>query len=133
MAPVGPLEDRIAIRELMEAYADAVFRNDAEGWAACWTEDAVWDLMGNEVRGISAMLPAWEGAMAGFRLAGFFVFPGEIVVESERARARSHTQEHLIGTDGHVRKIIGRYQDELRKSGDRWRFTVRRYTVLNED
>lgn len=133
MAYIGPLEDRIAIRELMEAYADAVFRHDAESWAACWIDNAVWDLMGSEVRGLAAIVPAWKGAMAGFRLAGFFVFPGEIVVDGERAQARSHTQEHLIGTDGGVRKIIGLYQDELRKNAGRWGFAVRRYTVLNED
>jgi uncharacterized protein (TIGR02246 family) len=126
------MEDRLAIRELMEAYADAVFRHDAEGWAACWTEDAVWALPTVEISPLAKMAPAWKQAMAGFPFAGFFVFPGEIVVEGDQARARSYTQEHLILTDGQVRRIIGRYDDELRKADGRWRFAIRRYSVLNE-
>lgn len=133
MASTGPVEDRLAIRELMEAYADAVFRHDAEAWAECWTPDAVWDLMGHEVRGLDAMVPAWKGAMTGFRLAAFFVFPGVTTVEGDTARARSHTQEHLHLHDGGARRIIGRYQDELVKRDLRWRFSVRRYAVLHED
>ena len=133
MAFTGPLEDRTAIRELMESYADAVFRHDADAWAACWTDDAVWDLLGTEVRGRATLVPAWKGAMAGFRLAAFFVFPGEIIVDGETATARSHTQEHLLTVDGGVRRIIGRYQDALSKADGRWRFSLRRYTVLNEE
>ena len=30
----GPAEDRLAIRELLETYADAVTRCDAEAWGA---------------------------------------------------------------------------------------------------
>ncbi len=40
----GPAEDRLAIRELLEAYADAVNRCDAVGWGATWAEDAEWSL-----------------------------------------------------------------------------------------
>ncbi|MFN7174902.1 MAG: nuclear transport factor 2 family protein, partial [Thermaurantiacus tibetensis] len=42
----GELADRLAIRERIEAYNDAVFRRDAEDWAACWAEDAVWEVAG---------------------------------------------------------------------------------------
>jgi len=40
----GPAEDRLAIRELIEAYADAVTRNDATAWIATWAEDSIWSL-----------------------------------------------------------------------------------------
>ena len=36
MAFEGPIEDRLAIRELIENYADAVFQRDEERWAANW-------------------------------------------------------------------------------------------------
>lgn len=36
----GPAEDRLAIRELLETYADAVTRCHADDWAATWAEDA---------------------------------------------------------------------------------------------
>jgi hypothetical protein len=44
MAFTGPLEDRIAIRELLETYADAVCHVDAEGWGATWAEDGTWEM-----------------------------------------------------------------------------------------
>lgn len=39
MANSGPTEDRLAIREVIENYADAVTRRDGDAWAACWAED----------------------------------------------------------------------------------------------
>jgi hypothetical protein len=34
MPSTGPAEDRLAIRELLETYADAVCRRDADDWGA---------------------------------------------------------------------------------------------------
>ena len=51
MSYEGPTEDRLAIRERIEAYADAVFRRDAEDWISNWAEDAVWRLPGVDVAG----------------------------------------------------------------------------------
>lgn len=31
----GPFEDRLAIRELIESYGDAVTQRDVDAWAAC--------------------------------------------------------------------------------------------------
>ncbi len=42
----GSSEDRLALRDLLDTYADAVSRADGEAWAATWTEDAEWHLPG---------------------------------------------------------------------------------------
>ena len=42
MGFTGPLEDRLAIRELIDDYNDAVARFDAEAWGDTWTDDAEW-------------------------------------------------------------------------------------------
>jgi hypothetical protein len=44
MSNTGSVEDRLAIRELLEAYADAVCCVDADAWGATWAEDSVWEL-----------------------------------------------------------------------------------------
>ena len=45
MAFSGPLEDRVAIRELMDTYADAICRVDPDDYAACWADEgAVWSI-----------------------------------------------------------------------------------------
>ena len=36
MAFKGSVEDRLAIRERVDAYCDAVFRRNADDWIACW-------------------------------------------------------------------------------------------------
>lgn len=128
----APLEDRLAIRERLEAYADAVFRRDAEAWGANWAEDSVWNLGGTEVSGKANIVGLWNGAMAGFSFVAFFVQPGEITIEGNRARVRSYTAEDLVETGGRFRHVIGRYDDELVKQGGTWLFTRRIYTILRD-
>lgn len=42
VAFTGPIEDRLAIRELMDGYASAVTQRDEEAWASLWAEDSRW-------------------------------------------------------------------------------------------
>jgi len=128
----GPLEDRLAVRERVEAYGDAVFRHDAEAWIACWSDDAVWRLPGMEVSTKPRIKAAWEGAMTGFSLAAFFSTPGSIRVEGGTATARVYTQETLILRDGAVRGIVGTYDDRLVKLGSDWLFVERTYAILHD-
>lgn len=129
----GPFEDRLAIRERIDAYADAVFRHDADAWIACWAEDAVWRMPGVEVSTKPNIKAAWEGAMANFTLAAFFSSPGSIRIAGETAEVRVYTQEILILRDGGVRKIVGAYDDRLAKVGADWLFAARVYTVLHDE
>ena len=46
MISSGPVEDRLAIRELVESYNDAVMRFDGDAWAENWRDDATWSLPG---------------------------------------------------------------------------------------
>jgi uncharacterized protein (TIGR02246 family) len=128
----GPLDDRLAVRERVEAYGDAVFRHDAEAWIACWSDDAVWRLPGMEVSTKPKIKAAWEGAMAGFTLAAFFSTPGSIRVAGEKAEARVYTQETLILRDGAARRIVGAYDDRLVRVGADWLFAERTYAILHD-
>ena len=132
MSFTGPLEDRIAIRETIEAYADAVFRRDGEAWAANWAEDSVWNLAGMEVAGKANIVALWTGAMAGFSFVAFFAQPGEIRIDGNRASVRSYTVEDLVETDGKPRHVVGRYDDELVKEDGHWLFARRIYTILKD-
>ncbi len=129
----GPAEDRLAIRERIEAYSDAVFRHDAEDWIACWAEDAVWRLPGIDVSGRPQIKAAWQGAMAGFTLAAFFATPGSIRVSGDEATARVYTQEFLLLTAGGARRIVGAYDDALVKRDGAWLFARRAYSILHDE
>ena len=132
MAFTGPIEDRLAIRERIEAYADAVFRRDADDWIACWAEDASWSLMGMTLTGREIIKVTWQGAMSAFPLAAFFAQPGSIEIAGDTARSRSFTQEILTTEDGGLRRVVGRYDDTLARVDGVWLFTSRSYTVLHD-
>jgi ketosteroid isomerase-like protein len=132
MSFAGSVEDRLAIRERIEAYSDAVFQKDAEAWIANWCEDGVWSLPGISVSGKAQIKAAWMQAMEAFALAAFFATPGAIVVDGATAKARVHTQEILIDAAGAVRRIIGAYDDELVKVADVWLFRRRAYRILHD-
>ena len=123
MSFTGPIEDRLAIRETGEAYADAVFRRDAGAWAATWAQDARWDLAGTVVEGRDAIVQLWTGAMAGFSFVAFFSQLGSVAVSGDRATARHHTAEDLVTTDGKVRRVLG---------NGVWRFASRTYRIVRE-
>jgi len=133
MSYSGPLEDRIAIRELVETYSDAVFRRDADAWGQTWTQDATWNLMGQEVSGREAIVQMWLGAMDMFEFVAFHALPGAIEVNADRATARVYVSEVLKPKGASVRRVEGEYIDELVKTEGRWQFSKRVYRVVMDD
>ena len=134
MISSGPLEDRLAIRELVESYNDAVMRFDGEAWVANWTEDAVWSLPGaGEVAGRENVYARWKAAMAGFSFVGFFASAGPILVSGDSARGTWYQQEFLHQKDGVKRTVTGRYTDEYVKIKGRWFFRKRDYAILHAE
>ena len=127
----GSVEDRLAIRERIEAYNDAVFRRDADDWAECWAEDAAWQVGDHRAEGRAAIRALWLKLMAGYEAAGMYVAHGSVAVEGSTAQSRSYMLELLKQADGVERLVSGRYDDSLRRDADgAWRFTGRAYTVL---
>jgi len=132
MISSGPVEDRLAIRELAESYNDAVMRFDAEAWAANWRDDATWNLPGaGDMVGKANFVPVWQQAMSAFSFVGFFASAGPIIVEGDRAHGTWYQQEFLHQKDGVKRAITGRYEDDYVKVGGRWYFQKRIYSVLD--
>jgi ketosteroid isomerase-like protein len=133
MISSGPVEDRLAIRELVESYNDAVMRFDGDAWKENWLEDAVWSLPGmGDVVGRAKFFPMWQGMMSGFSFVGFYASAGTIVVKGDSAHATWWQQELLHGKDGTKRAMNGRYEDDYVKRGGRWYFAKRVYQILNQ-
>jgi uncharacterized protein (TIGR02246 family) len=132
MISSGPVEDRLAIRELVESYNDAVMRFDGDAWASNWTDDATWSLPGmGEVTGKDKFFPMWKGAMSGYSFVGFFASAGPIVVDGDTAHGTWYQQEFLHGKDGTKRNVTGQYEDDYVKRDGRWYFQKRVYAVLD--
>ncbi|MDT0575988.1 nuclear transport factor 2 family protein [Croceicoccus sp. F390] len=142
MAFTGPVADRLALRELLDSYSNAVMEKDAPSWSACWAEDAFWalpevpDLEG--FSGREAIVAAWVQSMDVYGLDNctrpmiYVTTPGSIAVDGDVARGTSYTSE--IYQDPHTGKelrVRGRYEDEMARIDGRWVFTRRTYRVLH--
>ncbi len=132
MAFEGAIEDRLAIRERIESYGDAVFRRDEKDWAANWAEDSVWKLGATEVKGKANIVNLWRNAMASYSHVAFFGTPGAIEVRGYSASVRVYTLEFLVETNGKARRIEGHYDDRLVKRSGCWLFKSRAYTILRD-
>ena len=127
----GSVADRLAIRERIEAYNDAVFRHDLADYAECWAADAHWEVGEHRAEGRQAISDLWVKLMAGFERAGMYVAHGAVSIDGDTATARSYMLEMLKQIDGAERFVSGRYDDDLRRDDDgEWRFVSRGYTVL---
>lgn len=130
----GPFEDRLAIRELLETYADAVTRRDADTWGATWAEDGEWSLpdypeMGT-TKGREAIVAMWTEAMKSYPGIMFEAWPGSIEVEGDSATMRSYTTE-VYDQDGNTLRDRGLYEDTCVKRGGRWLFKSRSFRNIH--
>jgi len=132
----GPFEDRLAIRELLEVYADAVCTVDADAWGATWADDAEWELPDvpavGKITGRANIVAAWKAAMSQFPGMIFTAAPGSITIDGDRARVRSYTSE-VYAKDGATKRSCGRYDDVLVKRGGKWLFKTRIFKNIHKE
>lgn len=133
MAFSGPLEDRIALRELMETYANAISRVNAEEWAGCWAEEgATWSIpfypQIGTVRGKENIVATWLDAMKTFSGDIFLMLPGSIEVSGDRAQVTAWTTE-AFEVDGLVYRDRGWYDDVCVKVDGRWYYRNRTFIL----
>ncbi|GGC02771.1 hypothetical protein GCM10011494_21600 [Novosphingobium endophyticum] len=130
----GPIEDRLAIRELLEAYADAVTRCDAEAWGATWADDAEWSLPDYPeigiTRGHEAIVAMWIEAMKSYPGIMFEAWPGSIEVDGDSAVMRSYTSE-VYDQDGNTLRDRGVYEDTCIKVDGKWLFKSRSFINIH--
>lgn len=133
MAWTGSVEDRLEIRELIDAYSDAVSQRDADAWGATWAEDARWDLahLGIAVEGRDKIVEAWKQGMALFPFVTMMAVPGKIEVDGDRANVRCYTAEVAVTQEGNEIRPRGQYDDVCIKRNGKWLFLHRKFQVLH--
>jgi len=124
----GPFEDRLAIRELLDTYADAVERVDANAWAQTWAEDSEWSMPDYPefptTRGRDAIAALWVEAMKHYPGVHFHAWPGAIEITGDTAQVRSYTAE-TYDQNGVTMRDRGVYEDACVKIDGRWYFARR--------
>ena len=127
-------DDTTEILQLYSRYSTAIDTGDANGFANCFVPDGIFDngMAVIEGRtGISKFADQTHSAMPGMRHnATNIVLEGTTTGDSGQQRATGSA--FLIGylVDGGYKVIVtGRYEDELEKSADGWRFTKRVFAM----
>lgn len=133
----GPLEDRMAIREVLETYADAVNKFDGETWASLWTEDSQWDLPDypelGTFHGKQSIVEMWHNAMPNYPKLTFNITIGSICIEGDTATTRSYISEVYDDPEtGKAKRAQGEYNDRLIKQDGEWYLQHRTFRVRHQ-
>jgi hypothetical protein len=127
--------DRLALRELFDAYAHCADRRDAEGQKALFTLDtrfAVYmDGEGSEptyvLEGREALTPVFDD-LNRYEVTTHFNGQSTVTIDGNRATGESYTIAHHLFTENGQRKIMIaslRYLDDFTKIDGRWYFAER--------
>ena len=139
---ISPTEaaDRLAIRELVEAYAHCADRRDAKGQMALFTKDTHFVVYMNakdpkpsqELHSREALAPVFDDLN---KYATTLHFVGQSTIftlATERATGEAYTLAHHVTVDGSKRRLMIaalRYEDTFVKTDGEWLFAERKLFV----
>ncbi len=132
--------DRLAIRELVDAYAHCADRRDAKGQMALFTDDTRFLVFMDaaaaeptqELHGRESLAPVFDDLN---QYAATMHFNGQSTIDlaGDRATGESYCLAHhlSIGEDGQRTLMVAsiRYLDEFAKQDGQWLFAERRLMV----
>jgi len=136
--------DRAEIQDLQARYMFALDWQDADAYAATFTEDGVLDWAGGVVHGRDAIRKEVQGMRANFakheqadaptRPARLRHFISNVVLEFDGDRALGRAYWFELNDDNRDRRPYvsgyGHYEDELRRVDGKWLFSRRK--IYNE-
>jgi ketosteroid isomerase-like protein len=139
---ISPQEaaDRLAIRELIDAYAHCADRRDAKGQMALFTGDTRFLVFMDataaeptqELHGRESLAPVFDD-LNQYVATMHFNGQSTILLDGDRATGESYCLAHhlKVGQDGQRTMMIAsiRYLDELVKQDGQWLFAERRLMV----
>ncbi len=115
------------IQNLLERYCWTIDHGLLDEWVACFAVDGVLHIRGTEMRGREAIR-----AEMGERIRQRFKFFRHLphlasvsITDSTHALARSYFEVRGADTGGREIEALGAYQDELVRTGEGWRFSLR--------
>lgn len=133
MAFSGPMEDRMAIRELYDTYGDASARGDAETFLTCWTDDGQWKTHLFTRTGKAELREQWDLLWTNFEKVAFIGNVLSIEADGDKASCRALAREIIALKGSGVYKLAGLYEDQLERQNGKWLFKQRSYSVLVEE
>jgi ketosteroid isomerase-like protein len=131
--------DRLALRELVDAYAHCADRRDAKGQMALFTDDtrfvvymdAKSDVPSQELQGRDALAPVFDN-LNQYQVTTHFNGQSTIVLDGTEAAGVSYCLAHHVSVHGSDRSLMIaslRYLDRFTKIDGSWYFAQRRLLV----
>jgi ketosteroid isomerase-like protein len=131
--------DRLAIRELIDAYAHRADRRDARGQMGLFTEDTEFRVFMDSrspepsyvIRGREALAPVFAD-LDQYQATTHFNGQSTVRLKGDRATAESYCIAHHLTVNGDQRTLMLasiRYLDHLVKQGGVWLFAERSLMV----
>ena len=126
--------DRLAIRELIDAYADCADRRDAEGQKALFTENMHFVVYMNgagteptdDLHGGEALTPVFA-ALNQYEVTMHFNGQSTLNLDGVRATGDTYCIAHHVFSDGERKVMLAylRYLDTFAKQAGKWFFAER--------
>lgn len=131
--------DRLAIRELVDAYAHCADRRDAKGQMALFTQDTVFQVFMDSassqptsvLHGRDALAPVFAD-LNQYRATTHFNGQSTVRLDGDQATGESYCIAHHLTMDGERRSLMLasiRYLDRFVKLGGVWLFAERKLMV----
>jgi len=134
----GPVEDRLALRELLDIYADASIRHDIDDIAECWSNDGLWCFELGEFRGKEEIRQALFGLKdqyGGVHRADIRLYtssPGDLDIDGQTAWGRSYASIFAAVSGTNISsEVFGVYEDKYVKEDGVWLFKSRKFHTLH--
>jgi 3-phenylpropionate/cinnamic acid dioxygenase small subunit len=122
--------DEEGIRRTIAEYAHLCDDGRFDEWAALYTEDCRFHVMGKTYEGRAATKSFIEKGQPPDRRGKHICFNSVIDLEGDRARA---VTDYIFIDRQKAVTSAGRYHDVLVRDPDRWRFAERRIVFLGDE
>jgi hypothetical protein len=127
---VQRLADEAAIRRLAAYYSDAVTHLDAARAASVYAVDGLVAIAGHEIAGRGAIESGMRETFGQFSLLQLIEHGGLVEISGNEAMARWSTVELAVRQGAKALGVIfGRYEDQLVRLPEGWRFKRRSFTL----
>lgn len=138
---ISPTEaaDRLAIRELIDAYAFCADSRDAQGQMALFTEDTLFEVFmdaknpepSQVIRGRAGLFPVFDNLNT-YPVTMHFNGQSRVEIDGDTATGLTYCRAHHIIGEGEGRQIMIatiRYLDKMVKQDGQWLFANRKLMV----
>jgi hypothetical protein len=117
------------IRQLYGRYADAIWRKDVTAFAECFTQDAIWKIVGRTLRGRKALGRFFEMTLVPSERVMMWTGTSVLDLVNDSATGRTQVTELIKRKDGSSWRTLAVYYDRFVATGSTWQFQFHHFNL----